>query len=272
MQNKIMELFKNQDNEILTIKTCIIISLIVFVSIILPSVPSCYFKIFDNRIIQFILFMGVGYLATIDIVSAIIITIVILVILQHLSVHKITNNIIDQTNNILNLHKQNYQSMEVKHLQSMEYPQSMKNPQSMEYSQLMEVRHPQSMENPQLMEVRHPQSMENPQLMEVIHPQSMENPQLMEVIHPQLMENPQSIEIGHPQSMEDPQSIHNKIDNLNGYLENNLNSYVENTINIKHPVLNKTYTNNQYMQNDPYVILNGSNFNELSDDTKFYNI
>ena len=239
-----MELFKNQDNEILTIKTCIIISLIVFVSIILPSVPSCYFKIFDNRIIQFILFMGVGYLATIDIVSAIIITIVILVILQHLSVHKITNNIIDQTNNILNLHKQNYQSMEVKHLQSMEYPQSMKNPQSMEYSQLMEVR----------------------------HPQSMENPQLMEVIHPQLMENPQSIEIGHPQSMEDPQSIHNKIDNLNGYLENNLNSYVENTINIKHPVLNKTYTNNQYMQNDPYVILNGSNFNELSDDTKFYNI
>jgi hypothetical protein len=101
MQSNISELFKGNDKDLSIIKSLIIISLVIFSSLIAPKLPPSYLKIVDNMFVKFLLFTGIAYLATCDLVSAIIATIAVMVTLQTLSVHKITDKLIEETKTIL---------------------------------------------------------------------------------------------------------------------------------------------------------------------------
>jgi hypothetical protein len=83
----------NNNKFISIIRSIFIISLVLFTSIIVPILPSKYLKMIDNMFVQFIIFMSIAYLATFDLVSAIIATIAVIITLQTLSTHKITNKL-----------------------------------------------------------------------------------------------------------------------------------------------------------------------------------
>ena len=101
MQTNISELFKENDKDSSIIKSLIVISLVLFASLVAPKLPASYLEIIDNMIVKFLLFTGIAYLATCDLVSAIIASIAVMTTLQTLSVHKITNKIIDATKDLL---------------------------------------------------------------------------------------------------------------------------------------------------------------------------
>jgi hypothetical protein len=101
MQTNISELFKENDKDSSIIKSLIVISLVLFASLVAPKLPASYLEIIDNMIVKFLLFTGIAYLATCDLVSAIIASIAVMTTLQTLSVHKITNKVIDATKDLL---------------------------------------------------------------------------------------------------------------------------------------------------------------------------
>ena len=122
MQTNNLEIFKINNKDISIIKSLFVISLVLFASIIAPKLPSCYLEIIDNMFVKFLLFTGIAYLATYDLVSAIIASIAVLVTLQTLSVHRITNNIIDATKQILEYDIQPYdtQNIQTQEIQTQE--------------------------------------------------------------------------------------------------------------------------------------------------------
>ena len=101
MQTNISELFKENGKDSSIIKSLIVISLVLFASLVAPKLPASYLEIIDNMIVKFLLFTGIAYLATCDLVSAIIASIAVMTTLQTLSVHKITNKVIDATKDLL---------------------------------------------------------------------------------------------------------------------------------------------------------------------------
>ena len=129
MQTYISELLKENDKDLSIIKSLIVISLVIFASLIAPKLPPSYLNIIDNMFVKFLLFTGIAYLATCDLVSAIIATIAIIVTLQTLSVHKITNKIIDETkiivnNNLQQLQKEQKQQIESNNNFVIDFPHS----------------------------------------------------------------------------------------------------------------------------------------------------
>ena len=118
MQTYISELLKENNKDLSIIKSLIVISLVIFASLIAPKLPPSYLNIIDNMFVKFLLFTGIAYLATCDLVSAIIATIAVIVTLQTLSVHKITNKIIDETKIIVNNNLQQLQKEQKQHIES----------------------------------------------------------------------------------------------------------------------------------------------------------
>ena len=118
MQTYISELLKENTKDLSIIKSLIVISLVIFASLIAPKLPPSYLDIIDNMFVKFLLFTGIAYLATCDLVSAIIATIAVIVTLQTLSVHKITNKIIDETKTILNNNLQKLQQEQTQYTES----------------------------------------------------------------------------------------------------------------------------------------------------------
>ena len=101
MQKKILELFKGDEKDLSILKSVGVISLVLFASLIAPKMPASYLEIIDNKFVKFLLFTSIAYLATCDLVSAIIASIAVMVTLQTLSVHRITNKIISETKDLL---------------------------------------------------------------------------------------------------------------------------------------------------------------------------
>jgi len=129
MQTYISELLKENNKDLSIIKSLIVISLVIFASLIAPKLPPSYLNIIDNMFVKFLLFTGIAYLATCDLVSAIIATIAVIVTLQTLSVHKITNKIIDETkiivnNNLQQLQKEQKQQIESNNNFVIDFPHS----------------------------------------------------------------------------------------------------------------------------------------------------
>jgi len=103
-----------------------IIFCILFTSVIAPNLPASVLDLFDNSLVQFILFTLIAYIATNDLVGAIIATITVLITLQTLSVHKITNKIVNETKNLIESSQENINQM---------YSSSFENSESSEYSE-----------------------------------------------------------------------------------------------------------------------------------------
>ena len=254
MYNNMLKLFNNNDNDnkILTIKIIIMIALIIYASLIVPSLPFCYLKLFDNSIIQFLLFSCIGFIAVYDIVSALLLSIVVLVILQYISVHKITNNIINKTDDILK-----------------EYP----------INNTLKVRSPKvrspKVRSPKVRspKVRSPKvkspKVRSPKVRSPkVKSPKVKSPKVMssKVMSPKVM----SPKVMSPKIMS-PKVMSPKVMSPKVMSPEILSPEIQyNNINIKHPVINnKSKIYNEV--SDPYAILNNNNFNDI-DDNSYYQV
>lgn len=77
------------------------IVLVLFTSLIAPKLPHSVTKYLENPIIKIGLFLLIAYLATKDLPTAMIAVVAVLVSYQTLSVHKITDTVIQKTEEIL---------------------------------------------------------------------------------------------------------------------------------------------------------------------------
>jgi hypothetical protein len=84
------------------IGTILAIVLVLFASVAAPKLPKSVVKHLENPLIRLIIFISIGYLATRDLITAIIAVIAVLVSYQTLSVHKLTDNMIKKTNDVIN--------------------------------------------------------------------------------------------------------------------------------------------------------------------------
>jgi hypothetical protein len=82
--------------------TILAMVLILFASLAAPKLPKSISKNLENPVLRLLIFISIGYLATKDIVTAIIAAIAVLVSYQTFSVNKITDNLMKQTNDVLN--------------------------------------------------------------------------------------------------------------------------------------------------------------------------
>jgi len=82
---------------------CIILSiiLILFASFAADKLPKSANKYLENAWFKFLLFCSIAYLATFDLIASIIATIAVMMCYQSLSVYKITDQVIDQTNKLI---------------------------------------------------------------------------------------------------------------------------------------------------------------------------
>ena len=84
------------------IGTILAVLLVLFASIAAPKLPKSIVKHLENPLIRLIIFISIGYLATKDLITAIIAVIAVLVSYQTLSVHKLTDKMIKKTNDVIN--------------------------------------------------------------------------------------------------------------------------------------------------------------------------
>jgi hypothetical protein len=77
------------------------IVLVLFASLAAPKLPRSITQYLENPILRFVIFVGIAYLATKDIITAIIAVIAVLISYQTLSVHKITDTVMDKTKVLL---------------------------------------------------------------------------------------------------------------------------------------------------------------------------
>ena len=83
------------------IRTVLAIILILFASIAAPKLPKSVVKYLENPLFRLVIFISIGYLATKDLVIAIIAVITLLVSYQTLTVHNLTDVIIKKTDEII---------------------------------------------------------------------------------------------------------------------------------------------------------------------------
>lgn len=83
------------------INIIVAIVLVLFASLAAPKLPKSITKYLENPILRFVIFVGIAYLATKDIITAIIAAIAVLISYQTLSVHKITDTVMDKTKTLI---------------------------------------------------------------------------------------------------------------------------------------------------------------------------
>jgi hypothetical protein len=83
------------------INTIIAIFLVLFASLAAPKLPFSITKYLDNIYIRFILFLGIAFMATKDIITALIAVIAVMISYQSVAVNKITNKVISQTKQLI---------------------------------------------------------------------------------------------------------------------------------------------------------------------------
>ena len=91
---------KIESDRVISIILAII--LVLFASLAAPKLPRSITKYLENPWLRFIIFIGIAYMATHDLVTAIIAVIAVLVSYQTLSIHKITDTIMDKTTELMN--------------------------------------------------------------------------------------------------------------------------------------------------------------------------
>jgi len=84
------------------ISIIVAIILVLFASLVAPKLPKSITVYLENIWVRFFIFTCIAYLATHNVVTAIIAVIAVLISYQTLSVHKITDTIMDKTNKLLN--------------------------------------------------------------------------------------------------------------------------------------------------------------------------
>ena len=103
MESKINSLNNNY-----ILNTIIAIFLVLFASLVAPKLPKSMARILDNMLIRFLIFTGIAFLATRDLVTAIIAVIAVMVSYQTLNVHKITDKVINETKQLIHTQKKNF--------------------------------------------------------------------------------------------------------------------------------------------------------------------
>ena len=91
---------KIESNRVVSIILAII--LVLFASLAAPKLPRSITKHLENPWLRFIIFIGIAYIATQDLVTAIIAVIAVLVSYQTLAVHKITDTVMNRTTQLIN--------------------------------------------------------------------------------------------------------------------------------------------------------------------------
>jgi hypothetical protein len=84
------------------VNSIIAIVLILFTSLIAPKLPKSIAKWLDDPLIRFCVFTGIAYLATRNVVLAIILSIAVIGAYQTLNMHKITDTILNNTKKMIN--------------------------------------------------------------------------------------------------------------------------------------------------------------------------
>jgi hypothetical protein len=92
-------MINNDSNRVISLITGVI--LILFASLIAPKLPYSYSKYLENPMVKIILFTLIAYISSKDIVIGIIAVIALLISYQTLSVSKITNDVINKTNEVI---------------------------------------------------------------------------------------------------------------------------------------------------------------------------
>ena len=99
MTNFLKNINLKKNNRAVSIIGAII--LVLFASLAAPKLPRSITQYLENPILRFAIFVGIAYLATKDIITAIIAVIAVLISYQTLSVHKITDTVMDKTKILL---------------------------------------------------------------------------------------------------------------------------------------------------------------------------
>jgi hypothetical protein len=89
------------------VNTILAIVLVLFASLAAPKLPRNITKYLENPNLRFVIFVAIAYLATQDLVTAVIATIAVLVSYQTLAVQQITDKIMDKTKQMLHQYKLN---------------------------------------------------------------------------------------------------------------------------------------------------------------------
>jgi hypothetical protein len=91
---------KSESNRVVSIILAII--LVLFASLAAPKLPRSITKYLENPWLRFIIFIGIAYMATKDLVTAIIAVVAVMVSYQTLAIHKITDTVMHKTNELIN--------------------------------------------------------------------------------------------------------------------------------------------------------------------------
>jgi hypothetical protein len=93
---------KSESSSSRIVNIVLAIILILFASLAAPKLPKSMAKYLENPWIRFAIFVGIAYLATKDLVTSIIAVIAVSVSYQTLSMHKITDTVMNKTTQLLN--------------------------------------------------------------------------------------------------------------------------------------------------------------------------